>query len=93
VGSKCLHATSAGGKAKKNPWGPSDVVVALAFTFAVADSVLPADASDAAPAPAEAALLFGRGLRAGVDRREQKKASANHEADLLRKAWPRLLLR
>ena len=35
---------------------------------------------------AEAALLFGRGLRAGVDRREQKKASANHEADLLRKA-------
>jgi hypothetical protein len=54
---------------------------------------LPADVADAAAAVAEAALLFGRGLRAGVDRREQKKASANHEADLLRKARPRFLLR
>ena len=70
------------------PWGPSDVVVALAVTAAVVDSPLPADASDAAAGAAEAALLFGRGLRAGVDRREQKKASANHEADLLRKACP-----
>lgn len=34
---------------------------------------------------AESALLFGRGLKAGVDRREQKKAAAGHEAELLRK--------
>ncbi len=34
---------------------------------------------------AEAALLFGRGVRAGVDRREQKKVAAGHEAELLRK--------
>jgi len=34
--------------------------------------------------PAEASLLFGRGLRAGVDRREQKKQAAAHEADLMR---------
>jgi hypothetical protein len=33
----------------------------------------------------EAALLFGRGMRAGVDRREQKKAAAMHEQEILRK--------
>ena len=33
----------------------------------------------------EAALLFGRGMRAGVDRREQKKAAAAHEQQILRK--------
>lgn len=33
----------------------------------------------------EAALLFGRGMRAGVDRREQKKAAAVHEKEILRK--------
>ena len=33
----------------------------------------------------EAALLFGRGLRAGVDRREQMKAAASHQKELLRK--------
>jgi len=30
----------------------------------------------------EAAVLFGRGLRAGIDRREQKKAMSAHEQDL-----------
>lgn len=34
---------------------------------------------------AEASLLFGRGLRAGVDRREQKKTAAAHEAVLMRR--------
>ena len=34
---------------------------------------------------AEASLLFGRGLRAGVDRREQKKLAAAHEAALMRR--------
>ncbi|EFJ40682.1 hypothetical protein VOLCADRAFT_77867 [Volvox carteri f. nagariensis] len=34
----------------------------------------------------EAALMFGRGMRAGIDRREQKKAAASLEAELLRKA-------
>ena len=33
----------------------------------------------------EAALLFGRGLRAGVDRREQMKAAAAHQRELMRK--------
>ena len=33
----------------------------------------------------EAALLFGRGLRAGVDRREQMKAAAAHQQDALKK--------
>ncbi|BDA42638.1 probable elongation factor G, mitochondrial at C-terminar half [Coccomyxa sp. Obi] len=33
----------------------------------------------------EAALLFGRGLRAGVDRREQMKAAAAHQQDVLKK--------
>lgn len=33
---------------------------------------------------AEANLLFGRGFRAGIDRREQKKAAAGQEAELLR---------
>lgn len=33
----------------------------------------------------EAALMFGRGMRAGIDRREQKKQSAQHEADSMRK--------
>ncbi|KXZ50152.1 hypothetical protein GPECTOR_17g788 [Gonium pectorale] len=33
----------------------------------------------------EAALMFGRGMRAGIDRREQKKAAATVEADMLRK--------
>jgi len=33
----------------------------------------------------EAALLFGRGMRAGVDRREQKKAAAVHEKEILKK--------
>ncbi len=28
---------------------------------------------------AEAALLFGRGMRAGIDRREQKKSGAEYE--------------
>ncbi|RMZ56486.1 hypothetical protein APUTEX25_001333 [Auxenochlorella protothecoides] len=32
----------------------------------------------------EANLLFGRGFRAGIDRREQKKAAAGQEAELLR---------
>ena len=35
--------------------------------------------------PQVALLLFGRGMRAGVDRREQKKTSAAHENELLRK--------
>lgn len=35
--------------------------------------------------PQTALLLFGRGMRAGVDRREQKKSSAAHENELLRK--------
>lgn len=35
--------------------------------------------------PAEANLLFGRGMLAGIDRREQKKQSAAVEADMLRK--------
>lgn len=34
---------------------------------------------------AEANLLFGRGMLAGIDRREQKKQSAVVEADMLRK--------
>lgn len=34
---------------------------------------------------AEATLLFGRGMRAGIDRREQKKKAAEFEADMLRK--------
>ena len=38
--------------------------------------------------PAEAYLLFGRGMRAGVDRREQKKEAAGHEAELMRKVSP-----
>jgi hypothetical protein len=29
--------------------------------------------------------MFGRGMRAGIDRREQKKQSAQHEADSMRK--------
>ncbi|KAK9802687.1 hypothetical protein WJX73_005873 [Symbiochloris irregularis] len=33
----------------------------------------------------EATLLFGSGTRAGMDRREQKKLSAEHKAQLLRK--------
>lgn len=33
----------------------------------------------------EAALLFGRGLRAGVDRREQMKAAASHQQEMLKK--------
>jgi ATP-dependent RNA helicase DDX23/PRP28 len=36
-------------------------------------------------AVAEANLLFGRGMLAGIDRREQKKLSAAVEADMLRK--------
>ena len=32
--------------------------------------------------PAEANLLFGRGFRAGIDRREQKKTAAESEADM-----------
>eukprot|EP00242_Pyramimonas_sp_CCMP2087_P002236 CAMPEP_0198230128 /NCGR_PEP_ID=MMETSP1445-20131203/114493_1 /TAXON_ID=36898 /ORGANISM="Pyramimonas sp., Strain CCMP2087" /LENGTH=776 /DNA_ID=CAMNT_0043910635 /DNA_START=98 /DNA_END=2431 /DNA_ORIENTATION=+ len=35
--------------------------------------------------PHEAALLFGRGLRAGIDRKEQKKQSVLHEKELLSK--------
>ena len=31
---------------------------------------------------AEANLLFGRGFRAGIDRREQKKTAAESEADM-----------
>jgi hypothetical protein len=34
---------------------------------------------------AEANLLFGRGMLAGIDRREQKKQSAVVEADMMRK--------
>lgn len=33
----------------------------------------------------EATLLFGRGMRAGIDRREQKKKAATFEAEMLRK--------
>ena len=33
----------------------------------------------------EAALLFGRGMRAGVDRREQMKAAAAHQQKLMSK--------
>ncbi len=29
--------------------------------------------------------MFGRGMRAGIDRREQKKVAATLEADMLRK--------
>ncbi|KAF5835198.1 P-loop containing nucleoside triphosphate hydrolase protein [Dunaliella salina] len=36
--------------------------------------------------PHEATLLFGRGMRAGIDRREQKKRAAEFEADMLRKS-------
>ena len=32
--------------------------------------------------PHEAQLLFGRGFRAGIDRREQKKTAAESEADM-----------
>ena len=39
----------------------------------------------APPLPPEANLLFGRGFRAGIDRREQKKAAAETEADLLKR--------
>eukprot|EP00803_Ostreobium_quekettii_P009736 evm.model.scf_555EXC.5 EVM.evm.TU.scf_555EXC.5 scf_555EXC:31950-37019(+) len=35
--------------------------------------------------PHDAHLLFGRGLRAGIDRREQKKGAAQHEKELLQK--------
>ena len=35
---------------------------------------------------AEATLLYGRGMRAGIDRREQKKKAAEFEAEMLRKA-------
>ena len=35
---------------------------------------------------AEATLLFGRGMRAGIDRREQKKTAAEFEANMLRKS-------
>ena len=35
---------------------------------------------------AEATLLYGRGMRAGIDRREQKKRAAEFEADMLRKS-------
>lgn len=34
----------------------------------------------------EAALLFGRGMRAGIDRREQKKTAAVLEKDVMRRA-------
>ena len=34
----------------------------------------------------EAALLFGRGMRAGIDRREQKKQLVSLERDSLRRA-------
>jgi ATP-dependent RNA helicase DDX23/PRP28 len=34
----------------------------------------------------EATLLYGRGMRAGIDRREQKKKAAEFEADMLRKS-------
>jgi hypothetical protein len=34
---------------------------------------------------AEANLLFGRGFRAGIDRREQKKTAAESEAEILRR--------
>ena len=37
------------------------------------------------PAAAEASLLFGRGFRAGIDRREQKKTAAEAEAEILRR--------
>jgi hypothetical protein len=33
----------------------------------------------------EAALLYGRGLRAGVDRREQKKQAAEFEQKMMKK--------
>eukprot|EP00967_Tisochrysis_lutea_P135934 scaffold241843_cov16-Tisochrysis_lutea.AAC.2 len=36
--------------------------------------------------PHEATLLYGRGMRAGIDRREQKKKAAEFEADMLRKS-------
>lgn len=35
---------------------------------------------------AEATLLYGRGMRAGIDRREQKKNAAEFEASMLRKS-------
>ena len=35
---------------------------------------------------AEATLLYGRGMRAGIDRREQKKRAAEFEAEMLRKS-------
>lgn len=37
----------------------------------------------------DATLLFGRGFRAGIDRREQRKAAADHETELLRLARER----
>ena len=38
------------------------------------------------PSPsAEVTLLFGRGMRAGIDRREQKKQAAAMEGEILRK--------
>ena len=36
-------------------------------------------------ATADAPLLFGRGFRAGIDRREQKRVAANVESDILRR--------
>lgn len=42
---------------------------------------------------AEANLLFGRGMLAGIDRREQKKVAATVEVRLLRvKGWTAALL-
>ncbi|KAL3377615.1 hypothetical protein AABB24_003821 [Solanum stoloniferum] len=37
--------------------------------------------------PHEARLLFGRGFRAGMDRREQKKLAAKNERELLEEIW------
>lgn len=34
---------------------------------------------------AEAALLYGRGMRAGIDRREQKKAAATYQGSMMTK--------
>ncbi len=41
---------------------------------------------------AEAALMFGRGMRAGIDRREQKKIAAALETEILRKVGAGVLL-
>lgn len=54
--------------------------------MAAAISTLPSHLVISPHFTAEAALLFGRGMRAGIDRREQKKQAVHLERDMMRKA-------